>query len=220
LASALALLFGAIGGLILAQIARRLIEKIDADSKQPNKFLWLVGCVGGSTMALLILRRFDTIELRVGYAMLCAGLLIQSMIDFYTHRLVRQITHGIAIAGVTTLVFAAWRDDTADKLVVAGVCAVSGAVLASTVNMISRNSLGVGDLRLMFVLGWFSGYLGYDSAILTLFSSSFFAAVFGLILVAFRRATWRHQIAFGPFLMLGAVVAIFAGKYLPALFVA
>jgi len=220
LASVLALFFGALGGLVLAFIASRLIEKIDADLKQPNKVLWLVGCVGGSMIAFLILRRFDTIALRFGYAVLCAGLLIQSMVDFYTHRLVRQITHGTALVGVATLGFASMRDGTVDSLFVAAVCAVAGVVLALITNLISRNSLGVGDVRLMFVLGWFSGYLGYDSAVLTLFFSSVFAAMFGLILVVFRHATWRHQIAFGPFLTLGALFVIFAGENLPRLFVA
>ncbi|MBM3742524.1 MAG: hypothetical protein FJW43_07315, partial [Actinobacteria bacterium] len=92
----LALFFGALGGLVLAFIASRLIEKIDLGSTKPDRVLSLVGCVGGSMIAFLILRRFDTIALRFGYAVLCAGLLIQSMVDFYTHRLVRQITHGTA----------------------------------------------------------------------------------------------------------------------------
>ncbi|MFM8776353.1 MAG: hypothetical protein ACKOEH_05635, partial [Actinomycetota bacterium] len=111
-------------------------------------------------------------------------------------------------------------DDTVNSLFVAAVCAVAGVLLALITNLISRNSLGVGDVRLMFVLGWFSGYLGYDSAVLTLFFSSVFAAMFGLILVVFRHATWRHQIAFGPFLTLGALFVIFAGENLPRLFVA
>ncbi|MFM8954943.1 MAG: hypothetical protein ACKOH9_04035, partial [Actinomycetota bacterium] len=71
----------------------------------------------------------------------------------------RQITHGTAIVGVATLGFASVRDDTVNSLVVAAVCAVAGVVLALITNLISRNSLGVGDVRLMFVLGWFSGYL-------------------------------------------------------------
>jgi len=53
-----------------------------------------------------------------------------------------------------------------------------------------------------------------------LFFSSVFAAMFGLILVVFRRAKWRHQIAFGPFLTLGSLFVIFAGENLPRLFVA
>ncbi|MFM8835506.1 MAG: prepilin peptidase [Actinomycetota bacterium] len=216
----LALFFGALGGMVLAFIAGRLIEKIDLGSTKPDRVLSLVGCVVGPVIAFLILRRFDTIALRFGYAVLCAGLLIQSMVDFYTHRLVRQITHGTALVGVAPLGFDAVRDDTVNSLFVAAVCAVAGVVLALITNLISRNSLGVGDVRLMFVLGWFSGFLGYDSAVLNLFFSSVLAAMYGLLLVVFRRATWRHQIAFGPFLTLGALFVIFAGENLPRLFVA
>ncbi|MFM8777334.1 MAG: prepilin peptidase, partial [Actinomycetota bacterium] len=208
----LALCFGALGGLVLAFIASRLIEKINLGSTRSDRVLSLVGCVGGSMIAFLILRRFDTIALRFGYAVLCAGLLIQSMVDFYTHRLVRQITHGTAIVGVATLGFASVRDDTVNSLFVAAVCAVAGVVLALITTVMSRNSLGAGDVRLTLVLGWFSRYVGYDSAVLTLFFSSVFAAMFGLILVVFRHATWRHQIAFGPFLTLGALFVIFAGE--------
>jgi prepilin signal peptidase PulO-like enzyme (type II secretory pathway) len=40
-----------------------------------------------------------------------------------------------------------------------------------------------------------------------------------LALVAARRGSLQHRIAFGPFLALGTVTAIFANEMLPSLFI-
>ena len=217
---ALTVSLGAITGLIIAVTARSLIKKIATQIDAPLKILVPIGCISGFVFAELIRYRFEVVELRISFAVLCAGLMVQSMIDAYTHRLVRQITHTMAVAGVLILGFHALQNSLTKSLVSAGVCAISGVAISFLTNKFAKGGLGAGDVRLMAVLGWHLGFLSYGAAIWALFASSFLAGAVGLALIMLGRGSWQRRIAFGPFLALGAVLAIFANEMLPSLFIA
>ena len=216
---ALTVLFGAVIGVVLGLVAEPLIKKIDLQVRVSRTALVTCGLILGAIFALLIVNRFVAFELRLAFAILCAGLLVQSMIDAYTHRLVRQITHTLAVSGVLILGFYALQNSFTKFLVAAGVCAISGVAISFLTNRFSKGGLGVGDVRLMAVLGWHLGFLSYSAAIWAMFAACCFASIFGLALVAVRRGSLQHRIAFGPFLALGTVTAIFANEMFPSLFI-
>ena len=216
---ALTVLFGAIIGVVLGLVAESLIKKIDLQVRVSRTALFTCGLILGAIFALLIVDRFVAFELRLAFVILCAGLLVQSMIDAYTHRLVRQITNILAVSGVLILGFYALENSLAKSLISAGGCAIAGVAISFLTNKFSKGGLGVGDVRLMAVLGWHLGFLSYSSAIWAMFAACCFASIFGLTLVAVRRGSLQRRIAFGPFLALGTVTAIFANEMLPSLFI-
>ena len=216
----LTVLFGAVIGLVLGLVAESLIKKIDLQVRVSRTALVAFGLIFGAIFALLIVDRFVAFELRLAFAILCAGLLVQSMIDAYTHRLVRRITHTMAVSGVLILGFHALQNSLTKSLVSAGVCAISGVAISFLTNKFSKGGLGAGDVRLMAVLGWHLGFLSHSVAIWAMFAACCFASIFGLAMVAVRRGSLQHRIAFGPFLALGTVLAIFADEVLPSLFIA
>jgi prepilin signal peptidase PulO-like enzyme (type II secretory pathway) len=216
---ALTILFGAFIGIALGMVAKLLIQKIDPQVRVSRTALVVCGLIFGAIFAFLIVDRFVSFELRLAFAILCAGLLVQSMIDAYTHRLVRQITHTMAAAGVLILGFYSLQNSLSKSLVSAGICAISGVAISFLTNKFAKGGLGAGDVRLMAVLGWHLGFLSYSSAIWAMFAACCFASIFGLTVVAARRGSLQHRIAFGPFLALGTVTAIFANEMLPSLFI-
>ena len=216
---ALAILFGAIIGLVLGLVAESLIKRIDLQVRVSRTALVACGLIFGAIFVLLIVDRFVAFELRLAFAILCAGLQVQSTIDAYTHRLVRQITHTMAVSGVLILGFYALQNSFTKFLIAAGVCAISGIAISFLTNKFSKGGLGAGDVRLMAVLGWHLGFLSYSAAVWAMFAACCFASIFGLALVAVRRGSLQHRIAFGPFLALGTVTAIFADEMLPSLFI-
>ena len=216
---ALTVLFGAIIGVVLGLVAESLIKKIDLQVRVSLTALVMFGLIFGAIFALLIVDRFVAFELRLTFAILCSGLLVQSMIDAYTHRLVRQITHTLTVSGVLILGFYALQNSITKFLISAGICAIAGVVISFLTNKFSKVGLGAGDVRLMAVLGWHLGFLSYSAAIWAIFAACCFASIFGLALIALRRGSLQHRIAFGPFLGLGTVTAIFANEMLPSLFI-
>jgi len=137
---------------------------------------------------------------------------VQALVDLITHRLVRQISHALAVSGALLLGTYAVRVSNFDVLVSAGVCASFGVAISVFSNKVSSGSLGAGDVRLMAVLGWHLGFLSYSTAIWALFNACVLAGLFGVAMIVLRRGSWQQRIAFGPFLTLGSLVAIFANE--------
>ena len=217
---ALTLFFSATFGSCMGFVSFVLIQKIDLRTKISVKKIVLLGGCTGLIFSELIIRRFSALDLRLCFALLFAALFVQSVVDFYTHRLVRQITHAVALSGVVLLGFSSFQNSLVSAFVAACVCAVFGAIFSVVINKFSNGSLGIGDVRLIPVLGLHIGFLSYDTALWALFIASVLASVFGAILILVGRGSWKKRIAFGPFLALGAVIAIFSNEMLPRLLIA
>ena len=78
--------------------------------------------------------------------------------------------------------------------------------------LLSRGKgMGVGDVKLAFLMGLF---LGFPNILVALFSSFFLGAIVGLILIALGRKTLKSEVPFGPFLVIGTFIAMFFSQYL------
>ena len=203
---------GSVIGLSLGFVARSLIKKIDSKPQKVSGRLVLFASAIGAVVGDLIFLRFIDLELRLCFAVLCSGLLVQSLVDIYTHRLVRQISHAMAVSGILLLGFNAIKISNTNLLVSAGVCSALGIAVSFFANKVSHGSLGAGDLRLMAVLGWHLGFLSYTAAMWALFSACLLAGLFGVAMIAVGRGSWQQRIAFGPFLGLGSMATIFASE--------
>jgi prepilin signal peptidase PulO-like enzyme (type II secretory pathway) len=69
--------------------------------------------------------------------------------------------------------------------------------------------MGLGDVKLGFLIGLFNGF---PNAFLAIFLGFLFGAVFSIVLVALRLKKIKDTIAFGPFLIMGSFVAYFWGQ--------
>ena len=90
---------------------------------------------------------------------------------------------------------------------IAGVMFAAFLVLA----MLRPADLGWGDVTLAGVLGLMLGWLGWGEAVLGAFMGFLFGGLTGVLLLLAGRAGRRTAIPFGPFMLLGALVAVAAG---------
>lgn len=74
--------------------------------------------------------------------------------------------------------------------------------------LFKKESMGGGDIKLLAMMG---AFLGWERAILAFFIAPFFGAVFGIIE---KIRTGDTTIAYGPFLVLGALIALFYGDWI------
>ncbi len=77
--------------------------------------------------------------------------------------------------------------------------------------MLYPSGMGFGDVKLAGVLGLYLGYLGWAEVALGLFLGFFLGGVFGALGLLLRRASRKTQVPYGPFMVLGAFLAIWAG---------
>ena len=69
--------------------------------------------------------------------------------------------------------------------------------------LFKRESLGGGDIKLMFIFGMI---IGFDMSIMTVFLSSFIALPVSLIVL---KTNQNHEIPYGPFLSIAAMIIYF-----------
>lgn len=92
---------------------------------------------------------------------------------------------------------------------------VAGAVTAAAALLFALaapgGGLGLGDVKLLGVLGLFLGWLGWPTLLLGVLVGFTLGALAAITLLAARRAGRRDHLAYGPWLIAGALVATITG---------
>ena len=73
---------------------------------------------------------------------------------------------------------------------------------------ISPRSFGWGDVRLGGVLGAYLGYFSWIAVYYGMFGGFVLGSVVAVVLLVARRATMKTALAFGPMLLLGALIVL------------
>lgn len=72
--------------------------------------------------------------------------------------------------------------------------------------------MGFGDVKLAGVLGLYLGWLGWGVWAAGLFLGFLLGGLFGVALIALRMGSRKTAVPFGPFMLLGVLIAIVAGQ--------
>lgn len=82
--------------------------------------------------------------------------------------------------------------------------------------MVFSPDLGFGDVKLAAITGAFCGWFGWGAVLLGFAAAWLTFGVLGVVLLATRKRGAKGSFAFGPFLIVGAVLGVFwAGCVLP-----
>jgi leader peptidase (prepilin peptidase)/N-methyltransferase len=130
------------------------------------------------------------------------------VIDFEHHRLPNRLVHPAAVSAAVLLALAALvRDEWHDYLrAVEGAAAVYVVLFA--LMFISPKSFGWGDVRLGGVLGGYLGFESWTAVYYGIFAGFVLGALVSIVLLATKRATRKTALAFGPMLLLGALIVL------------
>ena len=75
--------------------------------------------------------------------------------------------------------------------------------------LLKKESMGGGDVKLAAMLG---AFMGWKLVLVALFVAFFVGAVIGVIVMARKPKDWDSSLPFGPFIALGAVLALLWGQ--------
>jgi leader peptidase (prepilin peptidase)/N-methyltransferase len=79
------------------------------------------------------------------------------------------------------------------------------------IGFIQPRGMGGGDIKLSGVLGIYLGWLGWAQVVVGAFAGFLIGGVVSIGLVFFAGAGRKTKVPFGPFMLLGTLVGIFAG---------
>jgi len=78
--------------------------------------------------------------------------------------------------------------------------------------LVYPGGMGFGDVKLAGVLGLFLAWLGWGELAVGAFAAFLLGGVFGIVLLAVKRAGRKTRIPFGPWMLGGAWVGIVVGE--------
>lgn len=78
--------------------------------------------------------------------------------------------------------------------------------------LLRPGGMGGGDVKLAGVLGLHLAWIGWGALVVGAFAAFLLGGVYGIALIALRRAGRRSAIPFGPWMIAGAWVGVFAGE--------
>jgi leader peptidase (prepilin peptidase) / N-methyltransferase len=147
------------------------------------------------------------------YLWLAAVGVALAVIDLETLRLPDRLTLPSYPVGLVLLAIPADWPASGRAVLAAAITGAAALVLAL---LAPRGGLGLGDVKLLGVLGLFLGWLGWGVLVVGVALGFALGAVAAVGMLASRRAGLRDHLAFGPWLIAGALVAVVAGRPLVA----
>ena len=138
-----------------------------------------------------------------------AGILLSPLqaAEFYQDALSYSLASLVDAANEETIL--PWAGSIVGALIGGGILFIVGAAYQA---LRKRQGLGMGDIKMMAMVGAFAGW---RLALFTIFVGSLLGSVLGIILILFGGRTLQTKLAFGTFLGAAAALALFYG---PAVF--
>ena len=179
---------------------------------------WRYPLVEGLTAILfaLTVARFG-VTLQTAFLLLfLAGLVLVSFIDL-DHQIIPNV---VTVPGIPLGILAGFlvrEPSLVDRVI--GTLAGAGFLYLMLYYgglLFGQEAMGEGDLNLIALVG---AFLGWKGVVVTILVGCLVGSFVGLALMALQRLGRRQHIPFGPFLSLGAMVALFWGERLIAWYV-
>jgi leader peptidase (prepilin peptidase) / N-methyltransferase len=141
----------------------------------------------------------------VALALTAAPLVV---IDFEHHRLPDRLVRTMAVAAAVLLTSAAFVRHDWHSLLRSGEAGAAVFAVLFLLAFAAPRSFGFGDVKLGTVLGLYLGWFGWSYVYYGIFAGFLLGSVVSIGLLATRRASLKTALAFGPMLILGALIVL------------
>jgi leader peptidase (prepilin peptidase) / N-methyltransferase len=203
-------------GSYLPGLTRRLIrDELTGFRTRPR----VAEAVTAVVFALLALRLGPEADLPAFLYAGAVGVLL-AFVDLEVRRLPNVLTfpsYPIAAALLGAAAFSQ-QDTGAFLRALAGMAALYAFYLLLLV--LHPAGMGWGDVKLAGVLGLYLGWLGWGTLVSGAFLGFLLGGITGVVLIVVGRATRKSSIPFGPYMLLGALLAVVWGSILTDAYVA
>jgi leader peptidase (prepilin peptidase)/N-methyltransferase len=190
----------------LARVAVRLATRDDAATPTAARVTVMTVLLAGLLAGAVTLGGLRPATVALVWAA-GAGLVLGA-VDLDSHRLPDRVTGPAVVVCAVALVVDASVLGTWGALVRALVAAAAAVLMSGPAAVISPRGLGLGDVKLLGLLGLVLGWAGWGVLLAGVFLGLLTGASVSVVLLATRRAGWRTAIPFGPPLLTGAVLAL------------
>lgn len=135
-----------------------------------------------------------------------------AVIDLDTHRLPDALTLPSYAVGGALLLLPAVAEGSWDAYLRAWLGAAALFAFYLLLVVVYPAGMGLGDVKLAGVLGLYLGWLGWGALVVGAFLGFLLGAVVGGVIMVVRRTGRKHKIPFGPFMLVGTLLAVIWGN--------
>jgi leader peptidase (prepilin peptidase)/N-methyltransferase len=160
-----------------------------------------------AALYFLLAQRFEHDVTVLTYGVLVGAGMWLALIDIDTHLLPRRIVYRTIAVALPLLVLSAFFDD-AGSIAGMFIGGIGMWLMLRVLEVLSRGDLGGGDVGLGGLLGLYLGWLSYEAILVGLFASFLAGGFFAAALLISRKANRHTHFAFGPFLIVGTLIAV------------
>ncbi|BCY05888.1 A24 family peptidase [Actinoplanes sp. L3-i22] len=178
-----------------------------ADCATPISARYPLVEAGTAALFVAVAARFGWSWALPGYLYLAAVAIALAMIDLDVMRLPNKIVLPSYAVAAALLVPAALLAGDPGALLRGAVAAI---LLYLVYRVLGAFGMGGGDVKLAPLLGFYLGWLGWGAVAVGAFSGFLLGGVAGAILLLTRAAGRKSRIPFGPYMLAGALLAVFA----------
>ena len=129
-----------------------------------------------------------------------------SIIDFKSHRLPNRLVAWFTATQILIMGITSWITSDLARLMTALGIAVATMIVYLLLYLVSRGSLGMGDVKFAFPLGLCVGWYSADYWLVAIFTSFLLAGLVAVIGLVTKRMTRKSRLAFGPYMFLGTLI--------------
>jgi len=133
-----------------------------------------------------------------------------SIIDFKSHRLPNKLVGWFTATEILIMGITGWMASDFARLLTALGIAATTMISYVLLYLVSRGSLGMGDVKFAFPLGLCVGWYSANQWLVAIFVSFLIAGLVAVIGLVTKRMTRKSRLAFGPYMFLGTfLVCVF-----------
>lgn len=207
-------LLGALNGMRAVIFARRKVSDLrfmnftygEAHLTE-SPLLPFIGAAAGASVYALLAESLTGNWSVFAFTIFVGACFRLTLIDIDTHVLPRGVVLRAIMWGLVLLPFAyaVNSQGTVSGMFAGAFCMW---LILRLLELLSRGDMGGGDVFLGVMLGMYVGWMKFEDIFLALVWSFALAGVFAIGLLAIGRGTRRTRFAFGPFLVLGALITV------------
>ncbi|WP_129788421.1 prepilin peptidase [Promicromonospora panici] len=199
------LLAAVVAGVLAAACARWVQKRVATVPSAWLRTLVLaaLAAVGGACAAAAA----PTWPEAVAFTVLALACALLVAVDLAEQRIPDRVLGPAYLSFIATLTLAAAVSGEWPRL---GRAALAAVVLCAgyfLLALVSPSGLGLGDVKLSGLLGAYLGWLGWPEVLFGTLSAFAIAGIVAALLVLVRRRSRRSDVAFGPWMVLGAALA-------------
>jgi leader peptidase (prepilin peptidase)/N-methyltransferase len=160
-----------------------------------------------SALYFLLAQRFEHDVTVLTYGVLVGAGMWLALLDIDTHLLPRRIVYRTIAVAMPLLVLSAFFDNTG-SVIGMFIGGIGMWLMLRVLEVLSRGDLGGGDVGLGGLLGLYLGWVSYEAILVGLITAFFVGGLFAVALLVTRKANRNTHFAFGPFLIVGTLIAV------------